>query len=139
MCGNRNIKDMDMDMGHVTKRFWPLPPKEYVPFLMSWKKWIIFNPLPPVCSNVTFWAIFFLKASLNIFYTKPWGVISLLFLDNDAPEVVVVDRIKMETAKLRRIWRYFSDISIFLYWIWITKLIRTRIAAVWSFFWMNDN
>ena len=46
-------------MGHVTKRFWPLPPKEYVPFLMSWKKWIIFKPLPPVCSNVTFWAIFF--------------------------------------------------------------------------------
>ena len=64
LCGNRNTK---VNMGHVTKRFGPLPPKEYVNFLMSWKKWIILNPLPPVCSNVTFWAIF-LKASLSKIY-----------------------------------------------------------------------
>ena len=34
-------------MGHETERFWPLPPWEYVPFLMNQKKGIFLPPSLP--------------------------------------------------------------------------------------------
>ena len=38
---------MFMDILHpLTKRFWPLPPQEYVPFLMNLKKGIFLPPSP---------------------------------------------------------------------------------------------
>ena len=45
------------------------PSIKICPLFDEVKKGDIFTPLPPVCSNVTFWAIFFfLKASVKLFF-----------------------------------------------------------------------
>ena len=54
LSGNRKTKVI---MGHVTKKILTPPSKKLCPLFDEAKKEIFFTPLPPVCSNVTFWAI----------------------------------------------------------------------------------
>ena len=63
LCGDRNTK---MNMGHGTKKIWPLPHKNMSPF-DELKKGDFFYP-PPSCTDwCPLLSNFFLKASLNGF------------------------------------------------------------------------